>query len=149
MAVKKTAKQDAKKSTATMVMKPAAVKKAEKPMAAAKKKTPAPQKPATASVAPAATALPTNDVTYIIIDYPTENETIAGVHYAIRIGASGNGTVELSINNGPWEPARYADGYWWYDWGYFVPGATKIAARLVDDKGKVIKNATTRKCVIG
>lgn len=132
-----------------MEVKPVAVKKAAKPVTAAKMKTPAPQKPAAAALASAATALPTNDVTYIIIDYPTENETIAGVHYAIRIGASSNGTVELSINNGPWEPARYADGYWWYDWGYFVPGTARIAARLVDEKGKVIKNATTRKCVIG
>lgn len=34
---------------------------------------------------------------YIVIDYPNEAEIINGLHYALRIGASNDGYVEISL----------------------------------------------------
>jgi hypothetical protein len=99
--------------------------------------------PATGSAMPAASAEAEN--TYIVIDYPTEGELISGLAYAIRIGASESGKVELSFNGGEWQPCRAGAGYWWFDWGYYEPGTYKIVARLVDDNGKVIKKSDARK----
>ncbi len=86
---------------------------------------------------------------YIIIDYPVSGEIVSGLHYAIRIGASCEGSVQIQFNGGEWLSCRPTAGYWWYDWGYFTPGDYKIAARLVNDDGKQLKkSAVTRVEVI-
>ena len=85
---------------------------------------------------------------YVVIDYPQEGETVSGLHYAIRIGASEGGNVEISIDGGDWQQCRNGGGYWWYDWGYFTPGTHKLTARLVDQNGKVLKKSAVRKCQI-
>ncbi|MCX5778023.1 MAG: hypothetical protein NTU66_02205 [Elusimicrobia bacterium] len=148
MSPKKTVKTEGKKSSvvAGVAKKAVAAKKTAKTTGSLQKKSigNASSSPLTSL----ATALPSSDVTYIIIDFPIENETVSGLHYAIRIGASSNGIVELSINNGPWEGCRFTDGYWWYDWGYYLPGTAKISARLVDEKGKLLKRASVRKVVV-
>lgn len=94
------------------------------------------------------TGLKKTDNSYIVIDYPTEGETISGLMYTIRIGASEKNNVEISINNGEWQPARNSSGYWWFDWGYFTAGKNKIAARLIDNSGKTIKTTEQRKVII-
>jgi hypothetical protein len=78
---------------------------------------------------------------YVLIDHPANGEIISGLHYAIRIGASDNGSVELSFNNGEWQPCRASAGYWWFDWGYFTPGDHKIAARLQNHDGTTVKKS--------
>jgi len=80
---------------------------------------------------------------YILIDYPTDGELLSGVHYAIRIGASG-GNCQISFDGQNWNDCRQNAGYWWYDWSYFLPGTYRINARLVDDTGKVIKKTSTK-----
>lgn len=85
---------------------------------------------------------------YIVIDYPVEKETIFGNVYVIRIGASFDGFVEISFNNGEWQPCRFASGYWWFDWMYFKSGDYKISARLVGKDGKVIKVSGVRNCKV-
>jgi hypothetical protein len=82
---------------------------------------------------------------YITVDHPTQGEIISGLHYAIRIGASGEGAVEISFNDADWNACRPAAGYWWFDWGYFTPGMYKISARLIDSSGKVIKKSSVNK----
>lgn len=85
---------------------------------------------------------------YLIIDHPIDMETIYGNHYAIRIGASPDGYVEISFNNGEWQPCRYDAGYWWFDWTYFSKGDYAIAVRLIDPNGNSIVETTPRKCRI-
>ncbi|MDR1195628.1 MAG: hypothetical protein LBL00_04025 [Endomicrobium sp.] len=85
---------------------------------------------------------------YIIIDHPIEMETIYGNHYAIRVGASPDGYVEISFNNGEWQPCRYDAGYWWFDWTYFSKGDYAIAVRLIDPSGNAILETSPRKCRI-
>ena len=83
--------------------------------------------------------------TYLTIDFPVESEIVKGHHYAIRVGASQEGYVELSFNEGEWHPCRFAAGYWWFDWVYFTPGKYTLRARLVDHNGKVIVKTEDRK----
>lgn len=85
---------------------------------------------------------------YVIIDHPKENEVVSGLHYAIRIGASSQGSVEISFDNGEWLPCRNAGGYWWFDWGYFTSGIHKIAARMRDEEGNMILKSDAIKCEV-
>ena|SRR5271157_2210772 len=85
-----------------------------------------------------------NNNSFILIDYPTDGELLNGVHYAIRIGASGDGNCQISFDGQNWNDCRQVGGYWWYDWTYFLPGSYKINARLVDKTGKVLKKTATR-----
>lgn len=81
---------------------------------------------------------------YVVIDYPIDAETVSGLHYAIRIGASETGSVEISFDNGEWLPARNSAGYWWYDWGYFTAGKHTMAVRLRNEAGKTLKKSEVR-----
>lgn len=67
---------------------------------------------------------------YVIIDYPKHGETITSRHYTIRMGAMDAKAVEISIDNGPWQPARNSVGYWWYDWNNITPGTHEIIAKM-------------------
>ncbi|MDD2524156.1 MAG: hypothetical protein WCS83_00370 [Endomicrobiia bacterium] len=89
-----------------------------------------------------------NSNAYVIIDHPFENEIISCNTYVIRIGASFDGYVEISFNDGEWQPCRFASGYWWFDWMYFKAGNCKISARLVANDGTIIKLSDIRKCKV-
>lgn len=85
---------------------------------------------------------------YLVIDHPIEMETIYGSHYAVRIGASTDGYVEISFNDGEWQPCRYDAGYWWFDWTYFAQGHYSIKVKLTDPNGNTILESAPRKCRI-
>ncbi|MDR1696130.1 MAG: hypothetical protein LBR69_05835 [Endomicrobium sp.] len=89
-----------------------------------------------------------NSNAYLVIDHPANSETICGQHYAIRIGASQDGYVEISFDNGEWIPCRFGGGYWWFDWIYFTPGKYSIAARLVAPDGNTVLETAPRKCSV-
>lgn len=89
-----------------------------------------------------------NGNAYVIVDHPCENEVISGNTYVIRIGASFDGYVEISFNDGEWQPCRFASGYWWFDWMYYKTGNCKISARLVANDGTIIKLSDIRKCKV-
>lgn len=128
----KTANQILQESTETVTL------TQQKPKAKSVKKTSAqPKKP----ISPPAKS-------QISIDHPIEGEMISGLHYAIRIGTTQNGNVEISFDNKQWSPCRFSAGYWWFDWGYFSPGSYKISARLIDENGNVLVKSTARKCKI-
>lgn len=84
---------------------------------------------------------------YVIIDYPQNNEVIKHPDYAIRIGASENVNVELSLNGGEWLSCRFADGFWWYDWSINKKGMHNIKARICDKKGVLLRETEIRKCI--
>jgi hypothetical protein len=92
---------------------------------------------------------PINHNAYLFIDYPVENDILqANGHYAIRIGASHDGYVELSFNGGEWVPARFSDGYWWFDWAYFSAGDYTLAARIVGPDGTPVIETSVRKYTV-
>jgi hypothetical protein len=85
---------------------------------------------------------------YVIIDHPQDGDLVSGLVYTVRIGASSNGTVELSIDGGDWQPCRFAAGYWWFDWGWYTPGSHSLCARLRDDAGNTISESAPVKCEV-
>jgi len=113
----------------------------EKPKAAAAaaRKTAGARKPKETKAVPSA---------YVVIDHPSNGETVSGLHYAMRIGASGDGFVEISFNGGEWLPCRHSAGFWWFDWGYFTPGAYTIVARLRTQEGRTVKKSAPVKCEV-
>jgi len=86
------------------------------------------------------------DKKYVIIDYPQENEIINHPCYTIRIGARGNGVVEVSIDGGSWKRCHHSVGYWWYGWSNYPAGTRKIIARLRSNNGKILKKSELRNC---
>ncbi|MDR2772001.1 MAG: hypothetical protein LBB93_00865 [Elusimicrobiota bacterium] len=85
---------------------------------------------------------------FVTIDYPLENEIVKGLHYGVRLGASKDGSVEISINDEEWKPCRFGSGYWWFDWGYFKPGDYKLSARIISPSGEVIVTSKERHCKV-
>ncbi len=83
---------------------------------------------------------------YVVVDYPQEGEVLIGPDYTIRIGASEKGSTEVSIDGGEWKKCRMAEGFWWYDWKHYPPGPHTIAARLVNEKGRVLRKSSVRNC---
>jgi hypothetical protein len=91
------------------------------------------------------TAQAATDLVYVVIDHPITGETMISNHYAIRLGASWGGVVELMIDDSEWMTCRHNSGYWWFDWHNIPAGAHKLVARLVDNNGTVLKKSTIRK----
>ena len=80
-----------------------------------------------------------NDEDIIRIDYPEPNEEISiGTGYTIRVYATQCETVEISVNDGKWQPCRNSCGYWWYDWDEIEPGTYRIHARMFKSSGEII-----------
>lgn len=130
MAVKKAKKTSEVKTVVE------AVKVKAAPAARAKKKAPAAPKAKKAAVSKLEPVFDPN--CFVVIDHPIDAEVVTGLHYAIRIGASDNGAVEIAFDGTEWQPCRQAAGYWWFDWGYFAPGVHTINARLRDADGNTI-----------
>ncbi len=90
------------------------------------------------------TALNKNE--YLVMDHPKNNETIHSWHYAVRLGTGVNcKTVDISIDDGPWQPCRYTNGYWWYDWTNYSPGTHQLIARMTKTNGQYLIT-TKRRC---
>lgn len=68
----------------------------------------------------------------IQLDYPQLGETVVSPQYTFRIGAEGAPAVEISINDGPWQPCRESVGFWWYDWRPDASGPCTAVARRAD-----------------
>ncbi|MEA3306756.1 MAG: hypothetical protein U9Q34_03125 [Elusimicrobiota bacterium] len=76
---------------------------------------------------------------YLVMDHPKNNETIRSWHYAVRVGAGANcKTVDISIDDGPWQPCRHSNGYWWYDWTNYTPGTHQLVARMTKTNGQYL-----------
>lgn len=141
-------------ATKKTAVKKTAAKKTTVKKVAAKKTTKCSPKSATKKAAVETKVKPEikeqniNNNSYIVIDYPVEKETIFGDVYVIRIGASFDGFVEISFNNGEWQPCRFASGYWWFDWMYYKAGDYKITARLIGKDGNVVKVSDVKSCKV-
>lgn len=63
------------------------------------------------------------------VDFPKANETIAAGHYAVRISAEHNATVEVSVDGSPYSPCHNSCGYWWYNMSELRQGPHKVMVR--------------------
>ena len=76
--------------------------------------------PAPAAPAPSAVA----------VDYPQTGERVVSRDYTFRFSAEAPGGVEVSIDDGAWQPCRQAAGFWWHDWSGYRAGPHSILARI-------------------
>ena len=77
----------------------------------------------------------------ICIDYPTPNETVYCGHYCFRLGSLKEVPyMRVSVNGGPWQECRRANGYWWFDWWNFQTGSFTLEASS-EYEGKPVKTA--------
>lgn len=61
----------------------------------------------------------------------------AAREYTFRVAApEAADEVDVSINQGPWQPCRRAVGYWWFDWSGFEPGEHEVVSRARAKKGR-------------
>jgi hypothetical protein len=79
----------------------------------------------------------------LVVDFPAEGELVLSQDYTIRITASEEGAVELSLDGGPWLACRESVGYWWYDWKP-TPGDHEAAARVKKATGRFAKSDVRR-----
>lgn len=84
---------------------------------------------------------------YVVIEYPKEKEIIVHPSYTIKIGTNKNNNVEISIDSGDWQPCRFAEGFWWYDWSNYSDGKHRIVARIFDDTGNMLKKSKIKQCI--
>lgn len=71
------------------------------------------------------------------IDFPQQNEKITSREYGMRVtAADGAEQVDVSINQGPWQPCRLAVGHWWFDWSGFDAGEYEVIARARANGGR-------------
>jgi len=86
---------------------------------------------------------------YVLVDHPRNLENITSRHYTIRVSANdARASVDVSINDGPWQACRHAVGYWWYDWAGFTPGTHQIVARTRTTGGEYLISKRRRCKVI-
>ncbi|HBE88026.1 MAG TPA: hypothetical protein DDW67_02670 [Elusimicrobia bacterium] len=97
--------------------------------------------PKTAAKAKTA-AVPTTD--YVVLDYPKNLETITSRNYAVRIGSCDCVGMDISIDDQPWQPCRWAVGYWWFDWNNFAPGTHQLVARMHKSNGDYVLSKRRR-----
>ena len=88
-----------------------------------KAKAPKAAKPASAQ-SPKAPKAPA-----VLLDYPRAGETVLPGHYAVRVAAKPEVTVEVSVDGAPWQPCREAVGFYWFDWTPATPGEHTLVAR--------------------
>ena len=72
------------------------------------------------------------------VDFPQAGEIVTARQYTIRLGAIDAAKAEVSIDNGSWQPCRFAVGYFWYDWAFYEPGKHTIKARVGTRDGHTI-----------
>jgi hypothetical protein len=82
----------------------------------------------------------------ISIDFPKQHEKIASATYTFRLCASlGEGErVEVSVDDAPFAPCRFAEGFWWYDWSGYRSHHHRLIARIVASDGEVVSESARR-----
>ncbi|HEX4048700.1 MAG TPA: hypothetical protein VH309_12730 [Elusimicrobiota bacterium] len=82
----------------------------------------------------------------IAIDYPKRHERISSPAYTFRLSAAleRDESVEISVDDGPFRPCRFAAGYWWYDWAGYRSHHHRLIARIVSPDGDVVSEAARR-----
>jgi hypothetical protein len=85
-----------------------------------------------------------------VLDHPQQGEKITAPRYTFRIGTLGAiARVELSLNEGPWQPCRHSVGYWWYDWSGYKAGRYQAVAKAWTKDGQVFVSELRNFQVLG
>ena len=72
----------------------------------------------------------------IALDYPQKGEAVMSDHYTLRLTVpEGAAFVEVSIDDGAWQPCRFSVGHWWYDWSGYEAGRHTLRARTLGADG--------------
>ncbi len=82
----------------------------------------------------------------ISIDYPRQHERITSGWYTIRVSAvlGEAERVLVSIDDAPFQPCRFAAGYWWFDWDGYRSHHHRLIAKIVSPEGEVVSEAARR-----
>ena len=82
----------------------------------------------------------------ISIDYPKQHERIASDRYTFRLVASlrADERVLVAVDDAPFQPCRFAEGYWWFDWYGYRSHHHRLVARIVTPDGDVVSETTRR-----
>lgn len=83
----------------------------------------------------------------VFVDFPREGDSVPLGHYAIRVGAPADGTVEVTLDGKAWNVCRNAVGYYWYDWRPEKAGRAAIVARFKGPAGKG-QRSLPRHCIV-
>lgn len=101
----------------------------------------APKKPAARKRAAKTTRPLDQDVqpaqTFLMLDFPQPDETVVSPTYTLRFTVPENTPyVEVSVNDGAWQPCRFAVGHWWFDWADYSAGKHTVRARTTTFDGQ-------------
>jgi len=79
----------------------------------------------------------TKGMTRLSVDFPRQGERITSPTYAVRVTAPADArVVEVSLDQGPWQPCRDSVGHWWYDWADYSSGEHEVIARIITRGGE-------------
>jgi|GEM_PF-2468829 len=71
------------------------------------------------------------------VDYPKQDEKLGPPHYSVRVTVHEKADqVDVSIDQGPWQPCRRSSGHWWFDWTDFDKGEHEVIARARQGEGR-------------
>jgi len=85
-----------------------------------------------------------------VLDHPQQGEKITAPRYTFRIGAVGAiERVEISLNEGPWQPCRHSVGYWWYDWADYAAGRYNAVVKAQTKDGQSFTSEPHKFQVVG
>jgi hypothetical protein len=75
----------------------------------------------------------------VSLDFPREGEEISGSTYTFRVTTHPAAEeVELSLNQGPWQPCVRDEGCWWCGCTGLEPGQQRARARMRTKEGCVM-----------
>lgn len=82
----------------------------------------------------------------ISIDYPQQHERIGSERYTFRVGAAAEPgeSVQVSVDDAPFQACRCAAGYWWFDWEGYRTHHHRLVARIVAPGGEVVSETSRR-----
>lgn len=82
----------------------------------------------------------------IAIDFPKQHERIASKSYTFRLSAAleEGESVQVSVDDGPFAPCRYAEGYWWFDWDGYRSHHHRLIAKIVSEDGDLVSETARR-----
>lgn len=81
----------------------------------------------------------------VTLDYPVNGEKVTVPVYTLRAGTVGDAEkVEISIDDGAWQPCRFSVGYWWYDWAGYSEGRHQAEVRARLKNGKVFSDGPVK-----
>jgi hypothetical protein len=84
-------------------------------------------------------------MTKLDIDHPDANQIVTSRTYTFRVGGPNTlVSLEVSVDRGPWQPARRACGYWWFDWADYANGEHVLVARGQNQDGSPVGSTPRR-----